>query len=95
MTYWYGAQGTVVNVKIIKITSLLNIGPADIFNCLKVKIGDHVKRGDVIARGGGLFGFFKRRIKMKIYRPSATIRRFIRIPAIVAIGTAELYPRGW
>lgn len=47
------------NVQIIKIASMLNIGPADIFDSLKVKEGDHVKKGDLIAQTEGIFGFFK------------------------------------
>ena len=38
---------------------MLNIGPADIFDSLKVKEGDHVKKGDLIAQTEGIFGFFK------------------------------------
>lgn len=47
------------NVQIIKIANILNIGPADIFDSLKVKIGDNVKKSDLIAQTDGIFGFFK------------------------------------
>ena len=47
------------NVRIIKVASILNIGPSDIFDSLKVKIGDKVEKGDLIAQTEGIFGFFK------------------------------------
>ena len=47
------------NVQIIKIASQLNIGPADILDSLKIKIGDKVEKGDLIAQTEGIFGFFK------------------------------------
>ena len=47
------------NVQIIKVASQLNIGPADIFDILKVKTGDNVVKGDLIAQTQGLFGMFK------------------------------------
>lgn len=47
------------NVQIIKVASQLNIGPADIFDILKVKTGDKVLKGDLIAQTQGLFGMFK------------------------------------
>ena len=47
------------NVRIIKIASILSIGPSDIFDSLKVKIGEKVKKGDLIAQTEGIFGFFK------------------------------------
>lgn len=47
------------NVRIIKVASILSIGPSDIFDSLKVKIGEKVKKGDLIAQTEGIFGFFK------------------------------------
>ncbi len=47
------------NVQIIKVASMLSIGPADILDSLIVKIGDKVKKGDLIAQTEGVFGFFK------------------------------------
>ena len=47
------------NVQIIKVASILSIGPADIFDSLKVQIGEVVKKGDLIAQTEGIFGFFK------------------------------------
>ena len=47
------------NVQIIKVASQLNIGPVDIFDILKVKTGDKVLKGDLIAQTQGLFGMFK------------------------------------
>ena len=47
------------NVRIIKVASILSIGPSDIFDSLKVKIGDKVEKGDLIAQTEGIFGFFK------------------------------------
>lgn len=47
------------NVQILKIASQLNISPSDIFDTLKVKIGDKVLKGDLIAQTNGLFGLFK------------------------------------
>lgn len=47
------------NVQIIKVASQLNIGPADMFDVLKVKTGDRVVKGQLIAQTQGLFGMFK------------------------------------
>ena len=47
------------NVRIIKVANILSIGPSDIFDSLKVKIGEKVKKGDLIAQTEGIFGFFK------------------------------------
>ena len=47
------------NVQIVKVASQLNIGPGDIFEFLKVKVGDKVSKGDLIAQTQGLFGMFK------------------------------------
>ena len=47
------------NVQIIKVASQLNIGPSDMFDVLKVKTGDRVVKGQLIAQTQGLFGMFK------------------------------------
>ena len=50
------------NVQIIKVASQLNIGPADILDALKVSEGEQIKKGQLLAQTGGLFGFFKSEI---------------------------------
>ena len=50
------------NVQIIKVASQLNIGPADILEALKVREEEHVKKGQLLAQTGGLFGLFKSEI---------------------------------
>ena len=50
------------NVQIIKVASQLNIGPADILEALKVSEGEQVKKGQLLAQTGGLFGLFKSEI---------------------------------
>jgi hypothetical protein len=47
------------NVQIIKIASRLNIGPADIYDALKVSEGQKITNGDLLAQTQGLFGLFK------------------------------------
>ena len=50
------------NVQIIKVASQLNIGPADILEALKVNEGEQIKKGQLLAQTGGLFGLFKSEI---------------------------------
>ena len=50
------------NVQIIKVASQLNIGPADILEALRVSEGEQVKKGQLLAQTGGLFGLFKSEI---------------------------------
>ena len=50
------------NVQIIKVASQLNIGPADILEALKVSEGEQIKKGQLLAQTGGLFGLFKSEI---------------------------------
>ena len=50
------------NVQIIKVASQLNIGPTDILEALKVSEGEQVKKGQLLAQTGGLFGLFKSEI---------------------------------
>ena len=47
------------NVQMLKVNNILNIEPQDVKNCLLVKEGDSVKKGDKIAETPGLFGMFK------------------------------------
>ena len=47
------------NVHMVKVANLLNISPADIYDVLKIKEGDTVIKGDVLAENSGIFGFFK------------------------------------
>ena len=54
------------NVHMVKIANLLNISPADIKDVLKIKIGDHVLKNDIIAENSGLFGFFKSDVRSPI-----------------------------
>ena len=44
------------------MASQLNIGPADILEALKVSEGEQVKKGQLLAQTGGLFGLFKSEI---------------------------------
>ena len=41
------------------MASQLNIGPADILETLKVSEGEQIKKGQLLAQTGGLFGLFK------------------------------------
>ena len=50
------------NVQIIKVASQLNIGPTDILETLKVSEGEQIKKGQLLAQTGGLFGLFKSEI---------------------------------
>ena len=54
------------NVHMVKIANLLNISPADIKDVLKIKVGDHVLKNDIIAENSGLFGFFKSDVRSPI-----------------------------
>ena len=47
------------NVQMLKVNNILNIEPQDVKNCLLVKEGDAVKKGEKIAETPGLFGMFK------------------------------------
>ena len=54
------------NVHMIKVANLLNISPADIKDVLKVRKGDEVTQGDIIAENHGIFGFFKSHVSAPI-----------------------------
>ena len=47
------------NVQMVKLSNILNIEPKDVENTLKVKEGDSVQKGEMIAETEGVFGFFK------------------------------------
>ena len=47
------------NVQMVKLSNILNIDPKDVENALKVREGDSVKKGEMIAETEGIFGFFK------------------------------------
>ena len=43
----------------VKLSNILNIDPKDVGNVLRVKEGDLVRKGEMIAETEGVFGFFK------------------------------------
>ena len=47
------------NVQMVKLSNILNIDPKDVGNVLRVKVGDLVRKGEMIAETEGVFGFFK------------------------------------
>ena len=47
------------NVQMLKVNNLLNIEHQDVKNCLNVKEGDVVKKGDLVAETAGIFGMFE------------------------------------
>jgi len=54
------------NVHMVKVANLLNVSPADIYDVIKVKEGDQVSKGDMIAENHGIFGFFKSDVRSPI-----------------------------
>jgi len=51
------------NVQMINISNELNIDPNQLVNCMLCKVDQEVKKGEVIARSKGLFGFFRSEVK--------------------------------
>ena len=47
------------NIQMLKVNNILNIEPRDVVDCLVVKEGDSIKKGDMIAETAGIFGMFK------------------------------------
>ena len=47
----------------INISTRLSIPPSDLLECVKVKIGDEISVGDIIAETKGIFGMFKSVLK--------------------------------
>ncbi len=47
------------NVQMVNIANELNIDPDQVSDCMLCEVDEQIKRGQVIARSKGLFGFFK------------------------------------
>ena len=54
------------NVQMLKVNNILNIEPRDVVDCLLVKEGDNVKKGDIIAETPGVFGMFKSSVESPV-----------------------------
>ena len=54
------------NVQMLKVNNILNIEPRDVVDCLVVKEGDAVKKGDMIAETPGVFGMFKSSVESPV-----------------------------
>ena len=54
------------NVHMINLTNELNIDPEQVMDCVLFKVGDIVKKDEVIAVNKGLFGLFKSEAKAPI-----------------------------
>ena len=54
------------NVQMLKVNNILNIEPRDVVDCLVVKEGDNVKKGDIIAETPGVFGMFKSSVESPV-----------------------------
>jgi len=51
------------NVQMINVSNKLNIDPNQIIDCMLCKVDQEVKKGEVVARSKGLFGFFRSEVK--------------------------------
>ena len=51
------------NVQLVNIAHNLGIEPADVLTRMKVAVGDHVTKGQMIAENRGLFGLFQTQVK--------------------------------
>ena len=54
------------NVQMLKVNNILNIEPRDVIDCLVIKEGDSVKKGDMIAETSGIFGMFKSSVESPV-----------------------------
>ena len=54
------------NVQMVNIANQLNIDPEQVPESMLFKIDEEIRKGDIIARSKGLFGFFKSEIKSPI-----------------------------
>ena len=54
------------NVQMLKVSNILNIDPKDVVEALKVKEGQAVKKGDLIAETAGVFGMFKSSVESPV-----------------------------
>ena len=54
------------NVQMINMTNKLNVDPAQVLDCMLVKVNQNVEKNQIIARNKGLFGLFKTEIKSPI-----------------------------
>ena len=50
----------------LKVSNILNIDPKDVVEALKVKEGQAVKKGDLIAETAGVFGMFKSSVESPV-----------------------------
>ncbi len=49
----------------INLANLLSLPPGDVPECMKVKVGDKIEVGDIVAQTKGIFGFFKNEYKSR------------------------------
>ena len=54
------------NVQMPKVSNILNIDPKDVVEALKVKEGQSIKKGDLIAETSGIFGMFKSSVESPV-----------------------------
>tara|TARA_S200000501_G_scaffold128592_2_gene121513 strand:+ start:13579 stop:14691 length:1113 start_codon:yes stop_codon:yes gene_type:complete len=47
------------NVQMLNVSNKLNIDPNQILDCMLCKVDEEVKKGQIIAKTNGIFGFFK------------------------------------
>ena len=47
------------NVQMLNVSNKLNIDPNQILDCMLCKVDEEVKKGQIIAKSNGIFGFFK------------------------------------
>lgn len=54
------------NVQMVNVANMLNIDPTDINDALCIKVGESVKKGDLLAESSGLFGMFKSKVDVPV-----------------------------